>query len=200
MPRLNSQVLVFYPDYACCPLEVPSPPHQTGMRSSRAPAAAVHMLLLAPSCAALLAARMQAPRMQVAGFDTPRAPGSMVPVSVNQLGDKVNLVGSMPAERKAAQYLGVYTKSMLLRRSAIKSKHGERVGHYEQVSDPNKQIWWDGDASVWIVGDKSDGGKSAGLIGMEAQVSTTELARAADTLAAGAAEGLYIFLLGDRRN
>ncbi len=171
------------------------------MRSSRAPAAAVHiMLLLAPSCAALLAARMQAPRMQVAGFDTPRVPETMVPVSVNQLGDKVNLVGSMPAERNAAQYLGVYTKSMLLRRSAIKSKHGERVGHYEQVSDPNKQIWWDGDASVWIVGDKSDGGKSAGLIGMEAQVSTTELARAADTLAAGAAEGLYIFLLGDRRN
>ena len=178
-------------------------PKQTGlkMRSSRAPAAAVHiMLLLAPSCAALLAARMQAPRMQVAGFDTPRVPETMVPVSVNQLGDKVNLVGSMPAERNAAQYLGVYTKSMLLRRSAIKSKHGERVGHYEQVSDPNKQIWWDGDASVWIVGDKSDGGKSAGLIGMEAQVSTTELARAADTLAAGAAEGLYIFLLGDRRN
>ena len=85
------------------------------MRSSRAPAAAVHimfMLLLAPSCAALLAARMQAPRMQVAGFDTPRVPETMVPVSVNHLGDKVNLVGSMPAERNAAQYLGVYTKSI----------------------------------------------------------------------------------------
>jgi hypothetical protein len=187
-------------------------PRCSSRSSSRsAVAAAVQMLLLAPSCAALLAARVQAPlavrvqaplavRMQVAGFDTPRVPETMVPVSVNQLGDKVNLVGSMPAERNAAQYLGVYTKSMLLRRSAIKSKHGERVGHYEQVSDPNKQIWWDGDASVWIVGDKSDGGKSAGLIGMEAQVSTTELARAADTLAAGAAEGLYIFLLGDRRD
>tara|TARA_B100000795_G_scaffold139741_1_gene104608 strand:- start:159 stop:728 length:570 start_codon:yes stop_codon:yes gene_type:complete len=174
--------------------------------SRSAVAAAVQMLLLAPSCAALLASRMQAPlasrmqapRMQVAGFDTPRVPETMVPVTVNALGDKVNLVGSMPAERNAAQYLGVYTKSMLLRRSAMKSKHGERVGHYEQVSDPNKQIWWDGEASVWMVGDKSDGGKSAGLIGMEAQVSTTELARAADSLAARAAEGLYIFVLGDR--
>ena len=41
---------------------------------------------------------------------------------------------------------------------------------------------------------------SAGIIGMEAQVSTPELARAADTLAAGAAEGMYVFLLGDRRD
>ena len=144
------------------------------------------------------AARVQAVRMQAAGFDQPKVPEMMVPVSINQLGDKVNLAASIPAERGAAQYLGVYTKSMLLRRSSVKSKHGERVGHYEQVSNPNKQIWWDGDASVWIVGDKStNGDKSAGIIGMEAQVSTPELARAADTLAAGAAEGMYVFLLGD---
>jgi len=171
------------------------------LASGRARAAAVQMLLLAPSCAAAMqAARMQVARMQVAGFDQPKVPEMMVPVSINQLGDKVNLASSIPAERNAASYLGVYTKSMLLRRSSVKSKHGERVGHYEQVSNPNKQIWWDGDASVWIVGDKSDGGKSAGIIGMEALVSTPELARAADTLAAGAAEGMYVFLLGDRRN
>ena len=178
----------------------------------RALAAAVQMLLLAPSSAAAMqaahvqaarvqAARMPAVRVQAAGFDQPKVPEMMVPVSINQLGDKVNLAASIPAERGAAQYLGVYTKSMLLRRSSVKSKHGERVGHYEQVSNPNKQIWWDGDASVWIVGDKStNGDKSAGIIGMEAQVSTPELARAADTLAAGAAEGMYVFLLGDRRD
>ena len=177
------------------------------LASGRALAAAVQMLLLAPSCAAAMqaarvqAARVQAVRMQAAGFDQPKVPEVMVPVSINQLGDKVNLAASIPAERSAAQYLGVYTKSMLLRRSSVKSKHGERVGHYEQVSNPNKQIWWDGDASVWIVGDKStNGDKSAGIIGMEAQVSTPELARAADTLAAGAAEGMYVFLLGDRRD
>ena len=105
----------------------------------RALAAAVQMLLLAPSSAAAMqaahvqaarvqAVRMQAVRMQAAGFDQPKVPEMMVPVSINQLGDKVNLAASIPAERGAAQYLGVYTKSMLLRRSSVKSKHGERVG------------------------------------------------------------------------
>ena len=145
-------------------------------------------LLLAPAWASLL--RMRVPRVQVIMM----VPDTMVPASVNQLGDKVTLVGSMPAERQAAQYLGVYTKSMLLRRSAMKSKHGERHGHYEQSSDPNKMIWWDGD--MWLVGDKSNGGKRVGVIGMEDQAASPDLA--SSMAAAVAGEGLYIFLLGER--
>ena len=132
--------------------------------------------LLGPSCAALLMGAASTPsvvhrgttlhalRMQMSatsgrtGEQTMTGAGRVLPAAKWQLKDKIALVGTLPPEAsgnsvaEASQYLGVYTRGQLKFFAQVKGNPYSNHGYYEQLRDPNKMIWWDGE--TWVVGDK----------------------------------------------
>ncbi|EOD34465.1 hypothetical protein EMIHUDRAFT_111298 [Emiliania huxleyi CCMP1516] len=81
-------------------------------------------------------------------------PAKVAPAGIQHMADKICLVSTDAAD--AAPYLGIYRKGVF--GHSGKNKY-QRHGYYEQVGDPNKIVWWDGEGGVWTVGWRTVGGR-----------------------------------------